>query len=138
MATHIKRYMPDGSVRGVLSDETVARERKVNALPVRASRVEIAEGTNMYHVDFSLVAQALNRPEFEICLRHLFETHGDAVKAEVSWLNENYVREGVEGPGKEVRWTIGHLRNGSPSCVPSSHVTSSDTTMACATTPGVS
>lgn len=90
----LKRYMPDGSVRGVWDDVTSKRERSHGFLPHRASRIEATE-TGLFHVDFSPLADITNREDFRVCLVSTFERYEDARKAEVAWLLENYVLEGI-------------------------------------------
>lgn len=94
----LKRYMPDGSVRGIWDDSTAKRERSQGSVPHRASRIEaIEEGPNagLFHVDFTPLAEMTGRDEFRLCLARAFESYEEARRAEVEWLTHNYVLEGL-------------------------------------------
>lgn len=105
----LKAYRPDGTARAVWSDSVAPGFRRTGALPVRASRVEvIPDGVHrgLFHVDFSLLADATKDERLRVCLARPFESYQGAVAAEVAWLERNWVLEGVvtdgetnQGPG---------------------------------------
>lgn len=99
---YVKRFMPDGDVRCIVTDNNARRERSQGLRFTRASNVEVAVdgdgkevGSSLYCVDFTRLSEFTGRNEFAVCLLNLFETHGDAVKAEVEWLKTNYIMEGL-------------------------------------------
>lgn len=92
----VKRYLPDGTTRSVWDDATASREREHGVIPQRASRIEvITEGPQrgLFHVDFSLLADATGDERFRICLRETFEDYAAANRREVEWLHQNWVLE---------------------------------------------
>jgi hypothetical protein len=90
----LKAYRPDGTIRAVWQDATAPGFRRAGVVPERASRVEvIREGPNrsLFHVDFTLLAEATAAPELEVCLTRAFESHTEAVAAEVAWIERNWL-----------------------------------------------
>lgn len=90
----VKVYTPLGGVRAVYSDAVADREEAVNELPTRASRIEtIKEGpkAGKWCVDFTLLAEAEDRPELACCLWPPFDRYGTANRAEIDWLHANWV-----------------------------------------------
>lgn len=97
MAT-IKRYLPTGETRAIWDDSQARRERRQGGRPARASRIEaIPDGprAGLFHVDFTPLAELTGEPAHRCCLPQTFDAHGDAVRAEVAWLVENYVLAGA-------------------------------------------
>lgn len=89
-----KRYLPDGSTRAIWDDAVGGRERHQGVIPQRASRIEvIPDGPKrgLFHVDFTLLAEAVQDDSYRVCLVQTFENYGDANKAEVEWLRKNWV-----------------------------------------------
>lgn len=90
----VKRYMPDGTTRAIWNDALGDRERAGGVIPQRASRIEvILEGPRrgQFHVDFSLLAQATRDTGYCVCLVQTFTDYGAANRAEVEWLQQNWV-----------------------------------------------
>lgn len=90
----LKAYRPDGSVRGVWQDATGPGFRKAGAVPQRASRVEVvAAGPNRgrFHVDLSLLAEAVGDPRLAVCLTRTFDSYTEAVAAEVKFIEQHWV-----------------------------------------------
>lgn len=93
----LKAYRPDGSVRGVWQDATASGFRSAGAIPRRASRVEVIEdGPNRgrFHVDLSLLADLSGDRTLRVCLIRAFDSHTDAVAAEVAFIERNWVLGG--------------------------------------------
>lgn len=90
----LKAYHTDGSIRAVWQDSMDSSLRASGLVPRRASRVEvITEGPNMdlFHVDFSPLAEITKQSKYAVCLTKTFGTHTEAVQAEVAWLEKNWV-----------------------------------------------
>lgn len=87
----MKRIMPDGSMREIWpADRPVTR---TDETPVRASHVKSVPGG--FSVDFSPLADATGLERFRLELPEVFVSYAAAVAAEVSWLRQNYVMEGI-------------------------------------------
>jgi hypothetical protein len=102
MPTRVTRYMPDGSVREVWSDDQATRLRRAGFVPARASRFEaIAEGEHagLFHVDFTPLAEVAGDDSFRVCLTRPFSLYDTARSAEVAWLEAHYVLGTPERPG---------------------------------------
>lgn len=96
--TVTKRYMPDGSTRAIWDDAVGDRERQAGVIPQRASRIEVVQegpSRGRFCVDFSLLADATGREEFRICLTQTFKSYAEANRAEVAWLKQNFILEGL-------------------------------------------
>ncbi len=90
----IKSYRPDGTARSIWNDAQAKTLRAAGVVPRRASRVEVIEEgphRGLFHVDFTLLADATGDDRYRVCLVSPFETHAAAVAAEVAWLNRNWV-----------------------------------------------
>ena len=94
--TQLTRYLPDGEVRtiyrdgGLIPPTEVVPERGSHVLPVKNG-----PNTGKFHVDFSPLSDVTGREDHRICLAALFDTYQGAVNAEVVWLNNNFVKEGL-------------------------------------------
>ena len=90
----IKRYLPNGDTRQIWHDDVADRERANNVVPKRASRVEVIDqGPQLgrFHVDMSPLADATGDDTYRVCLVQTFNRYSDAIKAEVLWLEQNWV-----------------------------------------------
>lgn len=90
----LKAYRPDATTRGIWQDATATGFRKTGTIPQRASRVEvIQDGPNRgkFHVDLSLLADLTACEEFRVCLVDAFDSHTEAVEAEVRFIEQNWV-----------------------------------------------
>lgn len=90
----LKAYRPDGSVRGIWQDSTAPGFREAGLVPERASRVEaIRDGPNRskFHVDFTLLSELTGDPKLCVCLTRTFDSHTEAVAAEVAWIEQNWL-----------------------------------------------
>lgn len=90
--TTLVRFLPGGGVRKLF--ETRDRDA-YGAVPRRASRVEVVDDPNSpcygkFHVDFSPLG-----PEYQFCLRQVFDDYQLAVQAEQEWLAQNWVLKGL-------------------------------------------
>lgn len=91
------RFLPDGNVRSIWDD--VYDFRAAGFTPRRASRIEVIEGgakAGEFFVDFSLLADYTGDDRHRCCLTHTFRAYKEANAAEVVWLKENYILEGLE------------------------------------------
>jgi hypothetical protein len=91
-------YRPDGTKRAVWSDRAAPSFRKAGVIPERASRVEvIRDGPNRgkFSVDFALLADLTKDERYRVCLARAFESYQEAVRAEVAWLEANWVLGGI-------------------------------------------
>lgn len=98
MTAVLKRYMPDGSTRSIWDDAVGDRERRAGVIPQRASRIEVVlEGPSrgLFCVDFSLLADATGKEEYRVCLAQTFKSYSEANRAEVEWLKQNFILEGL-------------------------------------------
>lgn len=89
-----KRYLPDGSTRAIWVDSQANRERRQGVVPFRASRIEvIPTGTlaGRFHVDFTPLAEETQDNTYRCCLLPTFLLYGDANRAEVAWLEANFI-----------------------------------------------
>ena len=89
----LKAYRRDGT-RAIWSDQVAPSFRATGVIPQRASRVEvITEGPQrgLFHVDFSLLADATGDDRLRVCLVKPFLSYNAAVAAEVAWLEQNWV-----------------------------------------------
>lgn len=89
-------HRPDGSRRAIWTDAVAQSFREAGCIPRRASRVEVIEDgprRGQFHVDFSLLAEHLRRPEFQVCLVKTFDSYSAAVQAEVAWLQIHFLLE---------------------------------------------
>lgn len=94
MVKLLKAYRPDGTARGVWRDETGPSFRKAGAAPRRASRVEVVEDgpkAGLFHVDLSPLADQTGDARHRVCLARAFESYTEAVAAEVSYIERNWV-----------------------------------------------
>jgi hypothetical protein len=94
MITILRVYRPDGEVRAVWGRENAPLLRNAQAMPQRASRVEVVEEgrhRGRFYVDFSPLAVVTGRPEYQTCLIATFDSHEEAVAAEVDWLRRNWL-----------------------------------------------
>lgn len=89
-----KAYRPDATVRAIWSDNLGPELRRAGAFPRRASRVEVIESgphRGKFHVDLSLMAALTGDHRFAVCLARPFESHADAVAAEVEFLERAWL-----------------------------------------------
>lgn len=95
----LKRYMADGNVRAVWSDGEASFFRgQLNAVPHRASHIEVVESgprQGCFHVSFAPLHAATQLPWAACCLRETFDNYEDARRAEIVWLQANYVLGGI-------------------------------------------
>lgn len=77
----------NGCVSCIYDDALRPLIEALGLLPIRASRVEIIPGTcGDYYVDFSPLAEHLNRPELVCCLARRFARRDEALAAEEEFL----------------------------------------------------
>jgi len=113
-----KVYRKDGTVRAIWQDTAGPQLRKSGMLPRRASRVEvITEGprTGQFYVDMSLLADISSNADLAVCLTSTFDNYADAVAAEVKFIEQNWLLEGVHV--QEQQESQGHVcETSSASC----------------------
>ncbi len=94
MAVTVKRYVR-GQTRAIYGD--AHRDLLcADGIPTRASRIEVVqEGPHRgrFFVDMSLLADAVGRDDFRVCLLPTYEQYAAANAAEVAWLLANWVLE---------------------------------------------
>lgn len=91
---HTIRIFSGGGVRAVYSDDFSTRKVFPTIIPHRASRIEVIEvGPNrgLFGVDFGPLADITGDERYRDIWLGPFEKYDDARRAEVSWLEENYV-----------------------------------------------
>lgn len=99
MTMTLKRYFPTGETRALWDDAQAGRERDGGAIPRRASHVLVVEDgphRGRFAVDFSPLAALCDDPALAVCLPATFAAYGDAVRAEVAWLQGHWVLAGLD------------------------------------------
>lgn len=90
----LRSYRPDGSCRSIWRDQEAEHNRAHGVVPRRASRVEVIEDgphRGLFSVDFSLLADLTDDRRMRVCLARPFATYGEAVAAEVAWIEKYWV-----------------------------------------------
>lgn len=84
----LRVFIEDGRVSFIYHDDLRPfLDALAGVEPQRASRVEMVPGRpGDWYVDFTLLAQQLQRPELAICLAQVFPTRVAALEAEVAFL----------------------------------------------------
>ena len=94
---NVIRFLPTGEVRGIYTDAVPLRRILPGLMPHRASRIEVVqEGRHRgrFSVDFSLLAELTGNPEHRSSLATTFDSYQEAIRAEVQWLQANYILGG--------------------------------------------
>lgn len=94
MAKLLKAYRSDATIRGIWTDQTASGFRQNGTIPQRASRVEVIPSgphRGKFHVDLTLLSELTGDDRFCVCLLPAFDSYADAVAAEVSWIEQNWV-----------------------------------------------
>ncbi len=94
MVTLLKAYRADGTVRAIWRDVLGPNLRHLGFLPQRASRIEVVEEgphRGKFHVDMTLLAELTANPEFAVCFSQTFDSHTEAVAAEVAFIEKNWM-----------------------------------------------
>ena len=89
-----KVFLPTGETRAIWTAPVSSTFRQHHVLPKRASRIEvIQEGKSrgLFHVDFSLLADATGNDDFRCCLLTPFASYEEANRAELDWLRKNWL-----------------------------------------------
>lgn len=94
MPTILKVYKPDATQRAIWRTRVAQSLREAGAIPERASRVEAVRAgphRSKFHVDFTLLAELTGEKAHEVCLTRTFDSHEEAVAAEVRWIEHNWL-----------------------------------------------
>lgn len=85
---------PTGEVRAVYDDRFPFRKAFPQTIPRRASQIEVVEAGSRrgeFCVSFALLAIQTGEASHAVCLVSTFESYDDARRAEVAWLEDNFL-----------------------------------------------